>query len=359
MPPLYRLLDRSVRSTVFIGALGMHTLVVFPLVYGAVRDGEKMAESLPAVERAAVVDRTLSAVREHYLFPERTPKIAAEVRRREAEGVYNAADSGHELARSISEDMQVAVDDRELLLEYLALPVAAETPPGTVRDVAPAQSWPQNWLSSARRAWGSGGVWNVQVLDGNIGFLQIHKFEHFYDARGKYAMAMEQLKDTRALIIDLRQNVGGWPEAVNTFATYFFDQRVHLDDIHYRGQKQVVQNWTDAAPQGPRYGSQRPVFILTSPNTHGAAESFAYSMQKMGRATIVGRATRGSAHLSDRFPLSEHFQAWIPVARSVHASSGTNWQSSGVQPDVESVRKDAKEIARRMALPAGANGLSG
>ncbi|WP_228896218.1 S41 family peptidase [Pseudoduganella aquatica] len=358
MQLLNSLINRSIRSTLFMGVLAFHGLVVFPVVLGAVRDGEKMAESLPPAERSGVVGRTLSAVRDNYVFPERTPRIEADVHRRNAAGEYDAAESGHELARSISEDMQVAADDNALLLEYLALPVLGETPPGTVRDVEPLEAWPQSWITRVRRSWDSGGVWNVKVLDGNVGFLQIHKFDHFYNARGKYAEAMDKLKDTRAVIIDLRQNAGGWPEAVNTFATYFFDQRVHLDDIYYRKQDLTVQNWTDAEPLGPRYGAKRPVYILTSPNTHGAAESFAYSMQKMGRATVIGRATRGSAHLSDRFPLSEHFQAWVPVARAVNATTGGNWQSSGVKPDVEAIRKDAMEIARRMAMETAGMALA-
>ena len=350
MPPLTHLFDRTVRSTIFMGMFALHALVVFPVVLTAVRNGENMSTPIPLAERGGLVNRTLFAVRDNYVFPEQVPKIEATVRRRDASGVYSELDNGHDLARSISEDMQVAADDNELLLEYLALPVNGETPPGTVRDVEPVESWPRSWVSSARRAMDSGGVWNVKVLDGNVGFLQIHKFDHFYNARGKYASAMEQLKGTRAIIIDLRQNTGGWPEAVNTFATYFFDQRVHLDDIYYRKQNLTVQNWTDAEPLGPRYGAKRPVYILTTRNTHGAAEAFAYSMQKMGRATVVGQATMGSAHLADRFPLSEHFQAWVPVARAVNASTGTNWQSSGVKPDVESIRNDAMEIARKLAV---------
>ncbi|MBX9794400.1 MAG: S41 family peptidase [Burkholderiaceae bacterium] len=350
MTPPNTLIDRSLRIAILGALLAFHGLVVVPLTFNAVRNGEKMAEPLPLDERSALVSRTLFSVHENYVIPEQTPLIEAALRRRETDGSYDELDQGRDLAHSVSEDMQVAASDRELLLEYLPLRVAGETPPGTVRDIEPVESWPQSWLTGAQRAMGDGGVWNVQILEGNIGFLQILKFDHFYNARDKYASAMEKLKDTRAIIIDFGLNVGGWPEAANTFATYFYDQRTHLGDIYYRKDRLTVQNWTDDQPIGPRYGSKRPVYILTSRNTHGTAEALAYAMQKTGRATIVGGPTMGSAHLADRFPLSEHFQAWVPVARSIDATTGGNWQDRGVRPDVECLRRDPKNVAHSLAL---------
>lgn len=350
MPPSRTLIDRSLRTAIFASLLAFYGLVVVPATMKAIHNGEKMAEPLPLAERDALVDRTLFSVRENYVLPEKTPLVEAALRRRQMDGSYAELDEGHGLARSISQDMQVAATDLELKLEYLPLPTAGETPPGTVRDVEPVESWPQSWLTNAQRAMGDGGVWNVQILEGNVGFLQILKFDHFYNARDKYASAMDKLKDTRAIIIDLGLNVGGWPEAANTFASYFYDQRTHLGDIYYRKDNLTVQNWTDAQTIGPRYGSQRPVYILTSRNTHGAAEALAYAMQQTGRATLVGGPTMGSAHLADRFPLSEHFQAWVPVARAIDATTGGDWQENGVRPNVECQRCDPKRVAHNLAL---------
>jgi C-terminal processing protease CtpA/Prc len=117
----------------------------------------------------------------------------------------------------------------------------------------------------------------------------------------------------------------------------------------------VEHLWTSAHVDGPRYGATRPVTILTSHSTFSAAEDFAYAMQAAHRATVIGEATRGGAHPTERFRVGRHFVANIPVSRSISAFTHANWEGKGVQPDLlvpaASARRVAAERLRQSPAP--------
>ena len=86
----------------------------------------------------------------------------------------------------------------------------------------------------------------------------------------------------------------------------------------------------------PVFGSMllTKLMFLTSGQTFSGCEEFAYNLQALDRATIVGEQTSGGAHPSDVYRLTDVLEAHIPVARSVNAVTGTNWEGVGVTPDV-------------------------
>ncbi|MBA2552497.1 MAG: hypothetical protein H0V10_02120, partial [Geodermatophilaceae bacterium] len=67
----------------------------------------------------------------------------------------------------------------------------------------------------------------------------------------------------------------------------------------------------------------------------GPPEALPYDLQQLGRATVVGERTRGGAHPRRGFRVHAHLEATIPVARAVSPISGSNWEGSGLTPDVE------------------------
>ena len=75
--------------------------------------------------------------------------------------------------------------------------------------------------------------------------------------------------------------------------------------------------------------------MLTSATTFSGGEELSYDLQQLARATIVGERTRGGAHPREGFRVHPHLQATILVARGVSPASGTNWEGTGVTPDIE------------------------
>jgi C-terminal processing protease CtpA/Prc len=90
--------------------------------------------------------------------------------------------------------------------------------------------------------------------------------------------------------------------------------------------------------------------VLTSGRTFSGGEDFAYTLQALGRATVVGEPTGGGAHPTRGFPISAAVHIGVPFARSVNPVTGTNWQGTGVVPDVAVPEAQARDVAYTRAL---------
>jgi len=152
------------------------------------------------------------------------------------------------------------------------------------------------------------------------------------------------------LIVDVRKNRGGTPDGVQLWHSHLFpDSDTHLNDIFHTDTGGIRQYWTLAHVPGPRY-LDRPVYLLTSAFTFSAGEEFAYNLKALRRATLIGETTRGGAHPTDVLPITPTLEITVPIARSVNPITGTNWEGSGVEPDVAVPADEAFDVAYRMAL---------
>jgi C-terminal processing protease CtpA/Prc len=194
------------------------------------------------------------------------------------------------------------------------------------------------------------GIRQVERLDGNVGYLDVRRVAVPANAGPAIGAAMELVAGTYALIIDLRHNGGGAPEGVVFWCSYLLDERpTHLNDIFHADTGETRQFWALPYVPGTRY-LDRPVFVLTSGRTFSGGEDFAYTLQALGRATVVGETTGGGAHPTRGFPISAAVHIGIPFARSVNPVTGTNWQGTGVVPDVPADAEQAYDVAYARAL---------
>jgi C-terminal processing protease CtpA/Prc len=92
------------------------------------------------------------------------------------------------------------------------------------------------------------------------------------------------------------------------------------------------------------------VYVLTSDQTFSGAEEFAYDLQTQRRGEVVGDTTGGGAHPGGMRRVSEHFGVWVPSGRAVNPVTGTNWEGTGVRPDVPVAASDALRTAHLRAL---------
>ena len=188
----------------------------------------------------------------------------------------------------------------------------------------------------------------MEILEGNIGYL---KFDFFADPDecGPTAIAaMNFLAHVDAIIFDLRENGGGDPRMVAFVSTYLFDNPTHLNDLYDRKKDETTQYWTLPYVPGTRL-ADTPAFVLTSKGTFSGAEEFTYNLKNLKRATIIGETTGGGAHPVSGHRIDDHFMIGVPFARAVNPISKTNWEGTGVAPDVEAKAADALDVAKKMA----------
>jgi Periplasmic protease len=135
---------------------------------------------------------------------------------------------------------------------------------------------------------------------------------------------------------------------VALISTYLFAEPTHLNDLWQRKDNTTQQYWTLPYVPGKRLDG-KPVYVLTSKQTFSGAEEFCYNLKNLKRATLVGETTGGGAHPVSGHRIDEHFIIGVPFARAINPISKTNWEGTGVEPDVKVSAAEALTTAERMA----------
>ena len=307
-------------------------------------DGSLAAEQLSGRE---IVTKALELLRANYVFPEQAGQAATAIEARLEADEYDDLDE-ITLTERLTRDLQEITGDRHLRVVFGGGPG-----PRRQRIGEPEEPKDHEARRLAMRRMGrldNFGIRQVERLDGNVGYLDVRRVAVPANAGPAIGAAMELVAGTYALIIDLRHNGGGAPEGVVFWCSYLLDERpTHLNDIFHADTGETRQFWALPYVPGTRY-LDRPVFVLTSGRTFSGGEDFAYTLQALGRATVVGETTGGGAHPTRGFPISAAVHIGIPFARSVNPVTGTNWQGTGVVPDVPADAERAYDVAYARAL---------
>jgi hypothetical protein len=287
-------------------------------------------------ERDNVIDALATKLSAGYVLPDAVGRITQALRSANRAGEYDGK-TPQEFADAVGRTLRTAGPDKHFAVFYQPAP--------TVSPETPAPSMEQR----ERLNFGFG---KLERLRGNVGYLELVNFSDLRQQSAETASALlSTLANFDALIVDLRRNGGGNDPMMAFIASYFFDPTpVHLNDIYWRDTDQTSQFWTSAFVPGRRSAHQ-PLYILTSASTFSSAEDFSYSLQNLKRALIVGETTGGGAH-SSRGPqrLTQSFTAIIPVGRSVSPITRTNWERTGVTPDIKTSADASLTVAHLHAL---------
>jgi retinol-binding protein 3 len=299
---------------------------------------------LDSTTRAAIVDSLSAVIDSVYVFPETAARMEALVAGNLRRGDYDRILALPDFAQRLTQDLRSISKDGHLTV----LPMPPAPPPGTPMPTPEEQR--KAYLEDQARE--NYGFAKAEHLAGNVGYLDLRGFVDAGIA-GKTALAaMNMLGNSDALIFDLRKNGGGEPSMIQLLSSCLFSEPTHLNDFHIRRGNQIQQFWTPANVAGPDL-SKVPVWVLTSSYTFSGAEEFAYNLKTRKRATIVGETTGGGAHPinSYQFP-SLGVAINVPFGRAVNPITGTNWEGTGVEPDLKVSADEALRVAHLEALKA-------
>jgi hypothetical protein len=296
---------------------------------------QQVSAPLTDTDRRTVVESAAKMLRERYVFPDVGDQAAKAIESALEAGVYAALDQPLAFAQRLTEDLRTVATDKHLRI------TAPGAPTTTPRPAAPRAE---------------GGIARADILDGNVGYIEVVGFPAPGAFNGPLNRAMSGLQKTRALIIDVRRNGGGSPVSVSYLVSYFVPggERVHINTFINRipgtGTFRSQDFWSEITPFS--YAG-KPVFVLTSDRTFSGGEEFAYDMQVMKLATVVGETTGGGANPGGTVRLAAGLSMFIPGGRARNPITGTNWEGVGVTPDVAVPGDNALKTAlERLSVPS-------
>ncbi|TDK21057.1 hypothetical protein E2F46_15265 [Luteimonas aestuarii] len=293
-----------------------------------------LTATVHAAEPRAVAGRVADAIEREYFDPARGREIADGLRGSAARGEFDALVHPQELASALTEVLKPR--DRHFNVRW--------------QDGADAGPRPGPRPDAARVNF---GIRQVQLLPGNVGYLDLRMFADFEfgepDAPARRAIeaALQLLAHADALLIDLRDNGGGSPAMVGYLASAFVAPGSDIyNTFHSRaGTASEAPAEPFAAPR-----TALPLYVLVSGRTGSAAEAFAYTLQNARRATVVGEATAGAANPGRPYPVGDGYSVFVSNGTPVSPLTGGNWEGVGVQPDVVVDSARALDVATRQAL---------
>ncbi len=291
---------------------------------------------LDAAERQRIVRAVIANLKQYYIDPDVAQKIADSLLANEKAGKFDALTDGAAFADRLTTQIRDVSQDRHMIVEYSKAPLP-DRPPGP----------PPGALERYRKAMEQENCTfeKVQVLEHNIGYLKLNSFPDPSVCGPTATAAMASVNHADAIIFDLRDNRGGYPDMVALIAAYLFD---HPEYWYNPRENTTEQSWTRSPVPGSLL-ADKPVFVLTSARTFSGAEHFSYDLKMLKRATLVGETTRGAAHAGRFHRIDDHFGMGITEVRAINPFSKTDWEGTGVEPDVKVKAVDALITAEKLA----------
>jgi hypothetical protein len=294
----------------------------------------------PLDSRAAVAE-VRRVIAERYVLPERRPQLDAILARGLAAGRYDVSDPSA-LAERVNADLETAGRDRHLNFHY--------NPRQAATIAAGRRPQPDNSAYEHQVRAANHGVTELRVLPGNVRYLAYDGFMWIGpDSAAALETAMRFLAGGDAVIIDLRRNGGGSPEAVQYIVSHFMEAGRPLVTFYMNGRADPDRLASLAeVPAGRMVG--KPLYVLISNGTGSAAEEFAGHVGGYRLGELIGETTAGAGFRNDIVPIAGGFVLSVSVGRAVLASTGRDWEAVGHAPTVPSEVSGALDVAHALAL---------
>jgi len=291
---------------------------------------------LDAVERQRVIHGVIANLKEHYFDRDVAQKTVDALLAYEKSGDYDAVTDERAFADLLTRQLRDVSHDMHLIVEY-----SRDTLPEHVPEQTPES------LARFRKAMEQENCMfkKVEILPHNIGYLKLNFFPDTSVCESTATTAMTSLNHADAIIFDLRDNTGGFSDMVLLIANYLFD---HPEYMYNPRGAPTEESWTRSPVPGSRL-ADKPVYVLTSASTWSGAEQFSYNLKMLKRATLVGETTRGGTHAGVFHRIDDHFGMGIPETRAINPFSKTDWEGTGVEPDVKVKAAEALETAQKLA----------
>ena len=295
-------------------------------------------------EKESAVNSISKLLFDNYIFPDVSVQMEKYIKSRLKDKEYDSFNEPQKFAEELTKDLQAISKDKHIRVEFN---------PEQIKKMKENNKEEENRMSPEfLQQLKSENYYfkKVERLSGNIGYIDLRNFGPGELIKDKTASVMGFVEDCDAIIFDMRYNGGGEPSGIQIISSYLFgEQPVHLNDLYFRPKDTTEEFWTLSEIKGKRMPDV-PVYILTSSFTFSGAEEFTYNLKNLKRATVIGETTGGGAHPGDINIADNNFVVFVPVGRAINPITKTNWEGTGVTPDIEIISTKALTKAHVIAL---------
>jgi carboxyl-terminal processing protease len=141
--------------------------------------------------------------------------------------------------------------------------------------------------------------------------------------------ALNEFGPLDGLILDLRMNGGGSSSVTYPILEYFIHGK--LGQFVSRDESRPLEIKANEIQNSQTV----PLIVMVSKDTVSFAEIFAGIMKDSGRAKIVGETSLGNVEVLHGFDFEDGSQVWLAAETFHSAFSNTNWEETGIIPDVQ------------------------
>jgi carboxyl-terminal processing protease len=170
-------------------------------------------------------------------------------------------------------------------------------------------------------------ILNKRILAGQVGYLELKAFPKWVPEELAAALEFLEAQGCQGLILDLRNNPGGYLEAALEIASLFLIEGKPVVQVVGRDRQARVIN-----ARGP--GQDLPLVILVNKDTASAAEILAGALQDNQAALLVGTTTFGKGAIQTVFPLTNGGALKL-TTDYYYTPGGQAIQGTGLKPDIE------------------------
>ncbi len=312
-------------------------LLTFCCIF-SVKAQEAKDKIVPPQELETIIDSIAELAALHYISEEIGKEMGSFIIAQYKKGAYKQL-SYEALGKAITNDFYTISNDHHNSAFYRQYQKTA----------------PQSLLATKLDEYGEAsnyGYTEVKIDRQNIGYLQVAHFTQwafFGEAKIAANNAIEMLQHTDALIIDLRNNPGGFEDIVAHLMSYFFDQEPLVLQTYYNRFEDRKRSIAITEKLPGKKMPHIPIYLLINEKTGSAAESFAYMMKHLERATLIGETSSGAGNGSSHFRISDQFMVQIATWETINAITQTSWEKVGVIPHIACTSDEAYDKAYELA----------
>ena len=166
----------------------------------------------------------------------------------------------------------------------------------------------------------------TEVLESNIGYMNISSFDEETGADFKEKFEQLQQKNITSLIIDLRNNGGGIVDEALEIAECIADKgSILLYEINKENEEEIIKSEEDPI-------ENIPVILLVNENTASSSEILAGALKDLGKAKIVGTKTYGKGVIQTLLSLKDG--SGIKITSAEYLTPNKNKINEiGIEPD--------------------------